>query len=282
MKKLGSMRYQYSQIETVVNGISKKKRLEREKSNIISENGKKVSPYIHSHKSRINSRNDMINLFRFAKTYYKIRDVSVIGYQVIKDWIISKQVDKGGICYDTASNYISEINKISEYLDITREEMKELRVELHEILKIIPKTTRAYSMKKLLTMDIHPRSRVAFELQRDYGLRISAATYIDTIKNLKGNNLSYRNKGGKLMTITIRSSLRELILRSSSNGIYNVVNRTYARDLQKIIEASGQKWTGTHSMRHTFCQHMLKNKTKAQVSLLMGHVRESITDVYLR
>ena len=65
-------------------------------------------------------------------------------------------------------------------------------------------------------------------------------------------------------------------------GKYEVNNRTYARDFQKQIEKSGQKYTGTHGIRHTYAQKMLENHSKAEVSKELGHTREEITDTYLR
>ena len=59
--------------------------------------------------------------------------------------------------------------------------------------------------------------------------------------------------------------------------------KTYSRNLEKAITKSGQKWTGTHGMRHSYAQNQLEaGKTKSEVSQEMGHNREEITDTYLR
>jgi len=49
------------------------------------------------------------------------------------------------------------------------------------------------------------------------------------------------------------------------------------------LEKVGNKYNGTHGLRHSFAQDKLEEGyTKGQVSEMMGHVREDITDVYLR
>ena len=51
---------------------------------------------------------------------------------------------------------------------------------------------------------------------------------------------------------------------------------------QKQIEKSGQKYNGTHGIRHSYAQKMLETHSKAEVSKELGHTREEITDTYLR
>ena len=72
------------------------------------------------------------------------------------------------------------------------------------------------------------------------------------------------------------------IKENAVDGKYEINKRTYARDLQKKIEESGQKYNGTHGIRHSYAQKMLETHSKAEVSQEMGHSREEITDTYLR
>ena len=276
MARLGSVKYQVSQIIQKVNGIGTSKKETRDQSGVKSlESGHKVSDKVHSYKSLENLRNDLTNLANYAKAEFQIQDIREINIDIVKSWIDSKNIS-----YNTASNYFSELNKVSAHFNFTREEIKELRADLK---KELPKTeleTRAY--KNLEKLELKDKNQVAFELQRDYGLRVNAATHIDLNKQLNGNILTYREKGGKLSQKELSPNLAQKIRENAVEGKYEVNKRTYARDFQKQIEKIGQKYTGTHGIRHTYAQKMLENHSKAEVSKELGHTREEITDTYLR
>ena len=276
MARLGSVKYQVSQIMQKVNGIGTSKKETREQSGVKSlESGHKISDKVHSFKSLENLKNDLTNLATYAKTEFKIQDIKAINIDIVSSWINSKHIS-----YNSASNYVSELNKVSDHFNFTREEIKDLRADLK---KELPKTeleTRAY--KNLEKIELKEKHQVAFELQRDYGLRVNAATHINLEKQLNGNTLTYREKGGKLAQKDLSPNLAQKIRENAVEGKYEINKRTYARDFQKQIEKSGQKYNGTHGIRHTYAQKMLENHSKAEVSKELGHTREEITDTYLR
>lgn len=276
MARLGSIKYQVSQILQKVNAIGTSKKETRDQSGVKSlESGHKISDKVHSFKSLENLKNDLTNLANYAKTEFKIQDIKAINIDIVSSWIESKNIS-----YNTASNYMSNLNKVSDYFNFTKEEIKDLRADLK---KELPKTeleTRAY--KNLEKIELNPKHQAAFELQRDHGLRVNASTHIDLNKQLHGNTLTYREKGGKLSQKTISPNLAQKIRENAVEGKYEVNNRTYARDFQKQIEKIGQKYTGTHGIRHTYAQKMLETHSKAEVSKELGHTREEITDTYLR
>ena len=276
MARLGSIKYQVSQIMQKVNGIGTSKKETREQSDIKSlESGHKVSDKVHSYKSLENLRNDLTNLATYAKEEFQLRDIKEINIDIVKSWIDSKNIS-----YNTASNYFSELNKVSDHFNFTREEIKELRADLKNDLPKTVLETRAY--KNLEKIELNPKHQVAFELQRDHGLRVNASTHINLEKQLHGNTLIFREKGGKLSRKELSPTLAQKIRENAVEGKYEVNNRTYARDFQKQIEKSGQKYNGTHGIRHSYAQKMLENHSKAEVSKELGHTREEITDTYLR
>ena len=276
MARLGSIKYQISNIINSHNGIGVSKKEQRANSGLKSlENGHNVSDKIHSYKSIENLRNDLTNLANFSKENFGIKDITQISASNVRAWIESKQ-----ITYNTASNYLSELNKVAEHFSFSKEEMKALREDLKAKLTNKTPETRAY--KQLEKITLRENSQVAFELQRDYGLRINAATNINIEKQLKDNTLIYREKGGKLGKKELNPNLAQKIRVNAVDGKYEVNKRTYARDLQKKIEESGQKFNGTHGIRHTYAQRKLETNSKAEVSEEMGHSRIEITDTYLR
>mgnify|MGYP001017729385 CR=1 FL=1 len=276
MARLGSVKYQVSQILQKVNGIGTSKKENREQSGVKSlESGHKVSDKVHSFKSLENLRNDLTNLANFSKENFGIKDITQISASNVRAWIESKQ-----ITYNTASNYLSELNKVAEHFSFSKEEMKALREDLKAKLTNKTPETRAY--KQLEKITLRENSQVAFELQRDYGLRINAATNINIEKQLKDNTLIYREKGGKLSHKELSPNLAQKLKENALEGKYEINKRTYARDFQKQIEKSGQKYNGTHGIRHSYAQKMLETNSKAEVSQEMGHSRPEITDTYLR
>lgn len=275
MARLGSVKYQVSQILQKVNGIGTSKKESRESGVKSLESGHKVSDKVHSFKSLENLRNDLTNLAAYAKNEFKIQDIKAINIDIVKSWIDSKNIS-----YNTASNYFSELNKVSDHFNFTREEIKELRADLKNDLPKTVLETRAY--KNLEKIELNPKHQAAFELQRDHGLRVNASTHIDLNKQLHGNTLTFREKGGKLSQKELNPTLAQKLRENSVDGKYEINKRTYSRDFQKQIEKSGQNYNGTHGIRHSYAQKMLENHSKAEVSKELGHTREEITDTYLR
>ncbi len=276
MARLGSIKYQVSQILQKVNSIGTSKKETREQSGVKSlESGHKVSDKVHSYKSLENLRNDLTNLANYAKAEFQIRDIKEINIDIVSSWIDSKNIS-----YNTASNYASELNKVSDHFNFTKEEIKDLRADLKKELPKAELETRAY--KNLEKIELKEKHQVAFELQRDYGLRVNASTHINLDKQLNGNTLTYREKGGKLSQKELSPNLAQKLRENAVEGKYEVNKRTYSRDLQKKIEESGQKYNGTHGIRHTYAQRKLETNSKAEVSQEMGHSRPEITDTYLR
>ena len=276
MARLGSVKYQVSQIIQKVNGIGTSKKETREQSGVKSlESGHKVSDKVHSFKSLENLRNDLTNLANYAKEEFQLRDIKEINIDIVKSWIDSKNIS-----YNTASNYFSELNKVSDHFNFTREEIKELRADLKNDLPKTVLETRAY--KNLEKIELNPKHQAAFELQRDHGLRVNASTHIDLNKQLHGNTLTYREKGGKLSQKELSPNLVQKLRENAVEGKYEINKRTYSRDFQKQIEKSGQKYNGTHGIRHSYAQKMMETNSKAEVSQEMGHSRPEITDTYLR
>ena len=277
MARAGSINFQVSNIIKAHNGIGQSKLESRNRSGLVSaESGHKVSDKFHSYKSLDNARNDLTNLAKYAKAEFGIKDMSQIDKTVIDSWIKSK-----GITYNTASNYLSELNKVHEHMNYTREDIKELRQNYKTNLQPNQLKHRAY--KSLDKIQLPLKSQPAFELQRDYGLRMNASTHINIDKQLNGNTLKYQEKGGKLSKKELNPTLVSKIKENAIDGKYEVSKNTYYGQLKREIEKTGQKYNGTHGIRHTYAQKQLElGKSKKEVSEAMGHSREEITNIYIR
>jgi len=281
--RAGSIAYQVSKIIKTHNGIREKKAEVRENSGLLAENNHKVSDKFHSYKSLDNARRDLMDLGKFAKSKFGIKDMQQINKDVVKDWIKSKD-----ITYRTASNYLSEIAKVREHFNIKQDEIKSIRQEIKQELdrtREKAKMTRSYKNLDKVRDIIKDRSKIAYELQYKHGLRVKEATHINLNKQMTGNVLQIQAKGGKPVIVEISKKLEKEIreVAKENKGIYEIDRSTYARDLRSAIEAVGNKYNGTHGMRHSYAQSKLEDGyTKKEVSEAMGHVREEITNVYLR
>lgn len=277
MARVGSINHQVGNIIKAHNGIGQSKLESRNESGLRSvESGHKVSDKFHSYKSLDNVRNDLKNLGNYAKAEFGMKDMSQISREVVGQWIRDKD-----ITYNTASNYLSEINKVHEHLSITREEVKELREEFKQELRSNVQESRSY--KHLDRVQLPERSQPAFELQRDHGLRMSAATNINVEKQLDGNTLIYQEKGGRWSEKELSHTLVSKIRENAIEGRYELSINTYRDQLKREIEKSGQKYNGTHGIRHSYAQNQLEaGRSKQEVSEAMGHSRSEITNTYLR
>jgi site-specific recombinase XerD len=280
MARAGSIVFQVSKIIKAHNGIGLSKREARNESGLLSENNQKVSDKFHSYKSLDNARRDLMNLGKFAKENYGIKDMSKIDIEVIKEWINSKSA-----VYRTASNYLSELNKVSEHFSFNKQEIKELRSELKENLERTGKlhnSTRAYkNLDKVFLKS--EKAQIAFELQRDYGLRLKEAMHINLDRQLKDNTLFVQGKGGKILEKELSKELVQKVKENAKNGIFEIKKDTYTKELKEAIEKTGQTYNGTHGIRHSFAHQKLEEGySKQEVSEMMGHNREEITNVYLR
>jgi len=276
-KKLDSVNYQANQIIKSLNGIGTSKREARktDATKKIALNGRNVSSKIHSIKYLEDTKRTLINLGKFAQEKHGVKDISKINIKIVKDWINSKNIGFRG-----ASNYISILNKVKNNMRFGGEGLQKLREELRPKLARPKNETRAY--KNLDKVQVPERYQIAFRLQKDYGLRVTAATKINP-EQLKGNTLTYKEKGGKVSTKELSPELAQKIRETAKNGGYKIPYSSYQEALQKAIEKTGQKYTGTHGLRHSFAQRRLEEGlTKAEVSAEMGHNREEIIRVYLR
>lgn len=268
--------YQVADILKEVNGIGESKKENREQGNLKSlESNHFISDKIHSFRSLEQARVQLKSLGAYAKDKYDINHISKIDIKIITSWIGSKEIS-----YRSSSNYLSIINKVSSYLNITRDEIKTLRSNLRSILSKPKFDTRAY--KNLDRITLPNKSQITFELQRDYGLRFNASSHIN-LDNLKDNTLHYQEKGGKWSEKELSSKLASSIRDYAIKGKYTLVQYEYTKYLKIALEKSGQIYNGTHGIRHSYAQDMLeKGFTKEEVSEAMGHQRKEIVNVYLR
>jgi len=261
-----------AQIEKILQEIN----IESKETQRVGLNGRSVSSKIHSAKYLNDTKRTLLNLGKFAKEKNQIDDISKINIKIIKAWIQSKNIS-----YRSASNYLSILNKVKKYLNITSAGIQRFRDELKSQLERPKNQTRAY--KNLDKVKIPEKYQIAFELQRDYGLKISSATNINPEEQLKGNVLYFEEFGRKQLNRELTPELAQKIRETAKNGGYKVPYRSYQEALQKAIEKTRQKWNGTEGIRHSYVQRKLEEgMTKKELAKELGYNREEGIRVYLR
>ncbi|QEM67403.1 phage integrase family protein [Geobacter sp. FeAm09] len=173
----------------------------------------------------------------------------------------------------------------------------EARAELHRF-----EGTRNYSdptsLIAALRTDI---GRLAAEIQREGGLRITAASRIspDQLKGLVidkytgelRGQIEYICKGGAVLTTTVSqhaySALQSHILK---NGEFAIGHKAYRTELKAAAAATSQTFNSSHGLRWNFAQERFSDllgrgvsyeKALGVVSAEMGHHRISITEHYV-
>lgn len=150
---------------------------------------------------------------------------------------------------------------------------------------------RAYANLEAIKVHMHGIHALSFQLQKDYGLRATAATNIKPEQLKPGNKLELVKEGGKRQTIKIDPLLHKQLraLTSQGKGLY-VPYDQYLKSFKEAVKLSGQKYTGTHGLRYSYAQDKVNNlrtqgfsdvKAKGMVSSDLGHKRTEITDHYL-
>ena len=282
----GSIKYQLSTILKKYDGKGISKKTNRENGDTKGFNNQKVSDKIHSYESYRATFSTMKNIAEYAKANHNIKSIDKISNNVIQLYFLKKITE--GISYRTLSNQVSHLSKIEQEFAYDKNQLQTIR----ELAKgILPKqrlAPRAYSQKLLDKIQLQNSAlQTTFNLQRELGLRVSAATFINVntqlSKNGELNILKFKEKGGKVSEKVISNDLVSKLKENSVEGIFKVSTSTYTKSLEKAIKNNGGKWNGTHGMRHSYAQNMLeKGYSKQSVSESMGHQREEITDTYLR
>ena len=282
----GSIKHQVATILKKYNaqGISKKE--ERSKNETKGFNNQKVSPYIHSYESYRAVFSTIKNIAEYAKKHYNVKSIDKIDNNIIQMYFLGKIAD--GVSYKSISNQVSHLSKVKDEFQYTKDQLERVRFSANGVAKKQNLQPRAYKQTLLDKIKLeNSKLQTTFELQRELGLRISAAISINLNNQLHkhqdGYTLTFKEKGGKISEKNISIELVNKIKENSKDGLFNVSQSTYTKSLKKEVIRNGGKWTGTHGMRHSYAQNRLEEGySKQNVSENMGHIREEITDTYLR
>jgi len=302
-----SIKYQIQIAANNVDGIGRSKRSNRKDSKYYGEKGQKVSEFIHALKSMDQFKRLTGSLLVHQKEHFDRRpDLHNISREVLES-LVNDYIERG-LKYNTISTYLSQFNKlrisIGKIKDTDPQWRKDKRdplftqkdiAEVRAIAKAqalgSKHVNRAYSNPEAIGIHMHGTHALSFQLQKDYGLRVTAATKISPLQLKDNNKFEFVNKGGKHQIIKIDPLLHQKlkIATSQGKGLYIPYNQ-YLKSFKEAVKLSGQKYTGTHGLRYSYAQDKVNNlrtqgfsdvKAKGMVSSDLGHKRTEITDHYL-
>lgn len=221
---------------------------------------------------------------------------------------------------DTYNNYQSALTKIQQVLNHHYESKGIEKTIDFDKAKAFVQTTKEYSE---LERDVAGRSyqdpvavvealeredhKLVAMIQLEAGARVNEASLIDdkrlgglaehTGKEVGVIHLKPGDaKGGMERDIYLpRSTYEKVEAYVREHGQLHV-GKGYERDvyreaIKQAAEANGQKYTGSHGLRHNYAQNRMEelrsqgmgeSAAKTTVSVEMGHFREDITDHYLK
>ncbi len=304
----GSVSYQAQIAFNFANGIGSSKKANRENSKIKGQNGHKISDKIHSLKSKDQFIRLTKEILQHQRTQFKMApDLHNLTTEHLSSFINSK-IEKG-TQYNTISTYLSQFHKLSisvnKIEDKSPQKIKDKREPSYNLadiknIRLIAKQeaisnvhiNRAYTNPNAIQAHLNGKELLSFQLQKDYGLRVSAATQININQFKNNNRFSFKNKGGKPQTISLDknlyNNLKNAVLKN--NGHYIPYNQ-YLKVFKKAVTKSGQNYFGTHGLRYSHCQSKFNQYQKdglnsdqalLKVSRDLGHNRPDITKYYLK
>ena len=233
----GSVTYQAQIAFNFANGIGSSKKMNRQDSEIKGENGHKISDKIHSLRSKDQFIRLTKEILNHQKNHFHIApNLHNLTVEHLSSFINSK-IEKG-IQYNTISTYLSQFHKLSISVQKIEDKSsqknkneRESSYNLNDIKKIRSVAreesisnvhiNRAYSNPNAIQSYLKDKALLSFQLQKDYGLRVSAAAKININQFKNNNRFSFKNKGGKPQTITLEKNLYNNL---KMDTIFHIIN----------------------------------------------------------
>ena len=257
-------------------------------------------------------RADAIRCFKHCKAEMGLRDAEKFTGEHVREYLRSK-IDQG-VSLDTWKAYASGLakfeNVINSFAKETgrdgeyhfREAIDFLRAEARQELHAT-RETRAYENPRGLIDTLRNSShQIAARVQLEGGARVYEAALIKEhqLKGIQKDKVTGRDvgvvtvqaKGGKMVDVKVSTkTYAELKEYIREHGKFRINQGTYRENLKQAAQATDQKYSGSHGLRHNFARERMEEcqacgqlsaEAMSTVSREMGHGRADITREYLR
>lgn len=262
-----------------------------------------------------------VNMFseHLAKNHQNVKDINQIGKEVVRTFLLAA-IEKG-ITRKSYANYKADLTKLQQVMSdhfkregVSRDveffdkakSLVEMSGRTQELEKKVKARSYANPEKIIDCLDREEHQLVAL-IQLQSGARINEASLIDKkrlggIQEYLGKKVGVISlqrgdaKGGKermlYLPLETYYQLEKYVLSNGKLHIPDGPERIkYRIELERAANLTGQKYTGSHGLRHNFAQNrvaellshgMGQSAALTVTSLEMGHFREDITRYYLR
>lgn len=255
------------------------------------------STEIYSYKVLKDYSKVALDLYNFAKEGFGIKSIELLTNEIVSEFL--KDKIESGVSKGSLNAYSSAIGKLEVALNKYRAgnafdfsaAIKEAKASFAgDKSKYI---NRGFTNPENVINNMKcENNKLVAGLQLEYGLRVQEAGYIKLDKQLHGNTLSVRGKGGYNIKKELSAGYVEKLKGlADENNLFKVEYRTYLNDIKQAAEVVNETYSGSHSFRYNFAQNMYNELVTNQkmtdkaaclrVSREMGHHREDITRHYL-
>jgi len=302
----GSILYQARTIFAMLDKIGTSKHQDKElarangaitKSDIAKQTG------VYSFATREQYTNVGIELLRYAKENFNIKDASKLNNEIVNSFLENKIAS--GVARSTFDKYASAVEKFVTALNKFQEQHNlptisidttQVKEEAKEVLERNTQS-RAYENPQALINNIKDNTfKVIAEAQLSGGFRISELNHM-SLQNFLGNStfLVISGKGGLDREIQLPKNIYDKLLElakqpNTTNNKFAFDMNQYRNELKLAAQASQQAYTGSHGLRWNFAQNSYielsakygEVRALQMVSNLLGHSRSDITKHYLK
>jgi len=300
---LHQARTAFSMIDGIGTSRHKDKEVAREQGYVTKSDIAKHT-LVYSFETREQYVNIAVDLLKFAKQEYGIKDAARLNSEVANAYLINKI--ESGISKASFNKYAAAITKFETAINAFQKQHNLPTIELNttqarqiaaETIQKEEAKSRAYEDPKKLIENIKDNTfKTIAEAQLAGGFRITELNHM-SLQNFKDNNifLVISGKGGKDREIELPADIYKALLElaskpSTNNGKFAFNMNEYRLELKAAAERSGQEYTGTHGLRWNAAQYKYieysnkhgEVKAMEMVSNFLGHTRASITQHYLR
>jgi len=302
----GSILYQVRTIFSMLDRIGTSKHLDKQaaiESGAVTKHDIAQKTGVYSYNTREQYANVGIELLRYAKEQFNVKDAARLNNEIVNSFLESKIAQ--GVARATFDKYASAVEKFVVALNKFQQE--------HNLPQISIDTTQVREQaKEMLERNIQSRAyenpqalinnikndvfKTIAQAQLNGGFRISELNHM-SLANFKGDNTYeiLQGKGGLNREVELPQDVYNKLLELANkpnlpNNKFAFDMNAYRNELKLAAQASNQSYSGSHGLRWNFAQSKYLElsakygevRALQMVSNLLGHSRSDITKHYLK
>ncbi len=252
---------------------------------------------IHSYSTMTLYRRIGTEFLTWCRDVHGVKDAAKLQPDHVEEWLQIKVAS--GVRYKTFATYGAALGKMSAGLrEIYNREydwtpvIDETRLQARQYCDSDVKS-RGYQRPEAIIEHLSGVYKLASTMQFLGGARVREITVIRPDQLLGNDTIMLTNtKGGRRREMELPAELyRQVAGIVQSHGEFRFKYQNYLRSLKAACMESGQKYMGSHGLRWSYAQKVVReaqenglgyDEALKEVSERMGHSRAQITEYYLQ